>query len=327
MSTERSLTHFIEIFLRARTSEGVRKSTIGQYKDNFSFFIEYLDRKSMCTNDISLITREVIRDYINWMLYEKIRFENCGVFMPDYSKTVGISPVTANLRIKTLKAFFNFLMAEEYVIKNPCSGLRKVREDQSEIRVLTAEQLRILLSAVSKSSYASYRDYVLINVLIDGFTRISETLLIKTNDIDFNQGVIVIAAGNAKGRKSRIIPLKKRTMNLLKNLLNKNEKFSSDFVFLTDNGEKMDGNRFRHRLREYVEKARLNVRVHPHLFRHTGATIYLQNGGDIRHLALILGHKDLRIVQRYTHPSEESIKKQHNAYSPLNNLFGDDEEV
>ncbi|WP_093471095.1 tyrosine-type recombinase/integrase [Paenibacillus popilliae] len=80
-------------------------------------------------------------------------------------------------------------------------------------------------------------------------------------------------------------------------------------------------NAFRQRLRVYVKKANLNVRVHPHLFRHTAATMALENGMSIRHLQEILGHKDLRIIQTYTHLSTQSLKKQHDQYSPLNDVI------
>ncbi|WP_254854032.1 tyrosine-type recombinase/integrase [Halobacillus salinus] len=53
-----------------------------------------------------------------------------------------------------------------------------------------------------------------------------------------------------------------------------------------------------------------NARASPHIFRHTSATLFLENG-DIRHLQMILGHSDMRMVQRYTHLSNRSITSQH----------------
>ncbi|ASS75188.1 hypothetical protein CIG75_09470 [Tumebacillus algifaecis] len=72
----------------------------------------------------------------------------------------------------------------------------------------------------------------------------------------------------------------------------------------------------------YAINTGLTIRVHPHLFRHTSATLFLEQGGEIRHLAKILGHADLRMVMRYTHLSNKSIKVQHEKFSPLNHIVG-----
>lgn len=116
--------------------------------------------------------------------------------------------------------------------------------------------------------------------------------------------------------------MKKQTLKLIQDLLCENDDFDSDYVFLANHGEPLRDGQSRHRLKEYAELAEIPIRVHPHLFRHTAATMFLEADGDLRHLQLILGHSDLRMVMRYTHLSKASIKNQHEQYSPLNEVMG-----
>src|SRR5699024_9743230 len=96
--------------------------------------------------------------------------------------------------------------------------------------------------------------------------------------------------------------------------------FPSEHIFLTNYGAPISTERFRTRLKQFAENTEIKKNVYPHLFRHTAATTFLQNGGDIRHLQKLLGHSDLRMVQRYTHLSNPSLTNQHNIYTVMNKL-------
>lgn len=83
----------------------------------------------------------------------------------------------------------------------------------------------------------------------------------------------------------------------------------------------MSANSFRKRLSEYGDMAGIkNKRVSPHTLRHTGALLYILNGGDPFSLQKILGHTDMQMVRRYIQMTNTDIKRQHNIFSPLKNL-------
>lgn len=111
-------------------------------------------------------------------------------------------------------------------------------------------------------------------------------------------------------------------MRLLQGLMKECEEFDSEYVFLTNYGGPLRDDRFRDRLKDYAKKVGIKVRIHPHLFRHTSATLFLENGGTERYLAEIMGHSDLRMVSKYTHLSQKSIKEKHEQFSPMNNVVG-----
>ncbi|PWK15770.1 tyrosine-type recombinase/integrase [Tumebacillus permanentifrigoris] len=309
------LDTLFEQFIRAKLAEGRSKRTIDQYRENYKFLLTYIDSKGI-ERTVNSLSPVVIRDYIVWMLHEKVRFEG-HQFVNEQYKTVGLSPVTVNTRLKTLRVFFGFLHSEDHIEHDPMRLVKNVEENENEIVILKVEELQRLLEIPSQRQFCDFRDYVLMNLLLDSFLRINEALSLKVSDIDLEAGMVLVRGENAKNRKSRTIPIQQSTASLLKELIEENREFNADFVFLSNYGEQMTANHFRHRLKEYATKANLTSKVHPHLFRHTAATMFLENGGDIRHLQMMLGHRDLRMVLRYTHLSKQALKKQHEQYSPI----------
>lgn len=308
-------------FYHAKSSEGLAIKTLKSYRDNYTFFCRFLDLRSIY-RDIRNVTPDVLRDYMSYMLRDKVRFEECGKFAPDSAKTAGLSATTVNIRLKPLRTMFRFLKSEDIIEVDPTENVKRATEEEKKIDIMNVEQIRALLNAPDQRTFAGFRDHVLMNVLIDTFARISETLAIKVSQVDFSLGMIFFPAPNTKGKRDNSVPITPNTQRLIKALIKENEDMNSDYLFLANYGEPLTDNHFRHRLQEHVKKARIDIRVHPHLFRHSGATMFLENGGDIRHLAKILNHKDLRIVTRYTHLSNASVKRQHEQFSPMNDIIG-----
>ncbi|MBY0098664.1 tyrosine-type recombinase/integrase [Mesobacillus maritimus] len=304
-----------------KLAEGRAKQTLEKYRLIYGNLCKYLDVHGI-GRDIRNIDVGLVRKYISWLLKDYVQFEK-HKFKPDYAKKRGLSPQTTNDYLKTLRTFFRFLVEEGKVDVNPFEAVNSVKYTDTEILVLTAEELKVLLEAPDKRTYTGFRDYVLMTLLIDTMTRINEALSLKTSDVDFSNNTITVRATIAKNRKARIIPIQKQTAKLLKELIKEIEEFECEYIFLANYGERLTSNHFRNMLRRhYIKKAGIKKRVHPHLFRHTAATMFLESGGDIRHLQLLLGHSDLRMVMRYTHLSNRALKEQHDRHSALNQLTG-----
>lgn len=112
-------------------------------------------------------------------------------------------------------------------------------------------------------------------------------------------------------------------MKLLKEYMLETEDFGCETLFVTYDGRPIVSNTWRRRLTEYGELAGINSkRVSPHTFRHTGALFYIMNGGDPFSLQKILGHSDMSMVRKYIQMTDSDVKRQHNAFSPLNRVFG-----
>lgn len=320
-SSNNDLDLLFETYFNAKLAEGRAIRTLEKYRLIYGNFCKYLDSTGV-GRDIRNINVDLVRNYVSWLLLDYVQFEN-HKFKPDYSKKQGLSQRTASDYLKTLRTFFRFLVEENKIGENPFDNVNNVKFNESEITVLTAEELKALLDTPDKRTYTGFRDYVLMTLLIDTMTRINEALSIKKSDVDFSSNTITVRASIAKNRKARIIPIQKQTSKLLKELIKETEEFDSEYVFLANYGERLTPNHFRNQLRRhYIKQAGISKRVHPHLFRHTAATMFLESGGDIRHLQLLLGHSDLRMVMRYTHLSNQALKEQHSKYSALNQVIG-----
>jgi integrase/recombinase XerD len=315
-----NISKLFDEFYAIKKAEGRAPRTLDQYKENFGYFMNFLTNHDL-SQSIDDITRETIRNYIIFMRDKKVKYDDHH-FKRDEHKTVGLSPQTINTRLKTLRVMFKLMQEEGRITENPMLKVKNLDEPDDGIDVLKAAELRRLFAVPNQRHYADFRDYVLMNLLLDGMMRISEALSLKIDDYDFADNTVTIPAAIAKNRKTRTLPLQKRTVKLIKELIVDNKMdFDSEYVFLTNYGEPLTRDHFRNRLQEFAKRAGITKRVHPHLLRHTSATMFLESGGDIGHLRMLLGHSDLRMVLRYTHLSGESLRRQHDQYTAMNKVL------
>lgn len=114
------------ISLLRKQSEGISARIVKQYRTNFKSFIEGTERVNL-GYDLKTINSDVIRRYIAYLLYEHIQFDNVK-----YRKNnvVGLSPVTVNTRLKTLRVMFNTLNKSDVISANPMAEISPVRENE-----------------------------------------------------------------------------------------------------------------------------------------------------------------------------------------------------
>lgn len=193
-----------------------------------------------------------------------------------------------------------FLLEDGMIDSAPFATLKPVEDVGRDIEVLTVDELKRLLNAPDKRKYSNFRNYVVLNLLIDGMLRIDEALTLRKQYVNIKAGQVKLRKEIVKTRKGRTVPITKRTAKLIQELISETEEFDSDYVFLSNYGDRLTPNHFRHQLKKYAKRANITKRIHPHLLRHTGATLFLEEGGSERHLQIILGHSDGRMTAHYT---------------------------
>ena len=316
---DRPLAELFDIFYHAKIAEGRAPRTLEMYRESFRYLCDYLDERGI-EKSFTAVTTDELRSFIAWLLHSKRKWDG-HPHKKEANMTVGLSPVTVNTKFGKLRTMFNFLEEDGHIPYNPAAKVRKVKEPEKQIRVLTEDELKRLLAAPDQRTYVGFRDFVLMNVLIDSFARISEIVTLKESDVDLTRGAIYVSELTAKSRRGRTIPIQKRTARLIAELRGECKDFGTDLVFCTNYGGELTDDRVRDRLKKYAKQVGLSVNVHPHLFRHTSATIFLENGGSERYLAEIMGHADLRMIAKYTHLSAKSVKEKHDKFSPMNNVI------
>ncbi|OOE10820.1 tyrosine-type recombinase/integrase [Fictibacillus arsenicus] len=295
-----TLYEMFQRFMIDKRAEGLSRTTIEGYEITYGYLEDFL------LGDLANeeITTDVFTDYIGYMLHEK-----------------NLSPVTANVRIRTMRAFLRYCYERDWIYEPIHESFKPVKTGEIKIDAFTPDEVNLLLHQIDDTRYVGFRDKVMILIMLDTMVRVSELLKIRRANVDLKNGSIQLEPHETKMKRARIVPLSTKSVKLLAEYLEETQDFEEDTLFVTYDGRPISDNTFRKQLIQYKDLAGIkNKRVSPHTFRHTGALFYILNGGDPFSLQDILGHTDMSMVRRYIKMSNVHIKRQHNSFSPLLSL-------
>lgn len=280
---------------------------IEKYKDEFlSTIITYknLSKKSVVAYNSDLL------DYFSYYKKHNKFFSNNVI--KDYFISLQferkLKDSTISRKLVTIKMYYNYLN-EHHKIKNPFDKFNmKFKKEKALPKTITINEVKKILNTLYESidqstqftSFQSFRDLALIDLLITSGIRIGEANLITLDDIDFTNNIILI---HGKGRKQRLIYISSiETITNLKKYIEirKERNCDSNYLFINKNGNQISINSIDNIYRKYKKKAKINKYSTPHSLRHTFATNLLANGADIRSVQEILGHSNVSITERYT---------------------------
>jgi integrase/recombinase XerD len=158
------------------------------------------------------------------------------------------------------------------------------------------------------------RDRAMLEVLYCTGIRRAELCSLRIFDVDSYRGTIFVRHG--KGLRDRVVPLGERAVMWLAKYVAESRPqlvaaVDEGALFLTAQGEPMTNMRATQMVRDAVIAAGIDKKGACHLFRHTVATLMLENGADIRYIQHLLGHAYLTTTQIYTHVSIHKLKEVH----------------
>ena len=227
----------------------------------------------------------------------------------------GVSPVSCNTYGKALNVFFGWLVTEGHLHDN--LALSPQRTEKRVLQLVTTDNLRRLVTFKPKT-IAQWRSYVLACTLVDTGIRIEEALGLRQADVDYDNLLLTV---RGKGRKDRIVPFSSELRRVLFRWrqLQERRRWPADWVFATRIGTRLSQ---RNALRaHYLLLERLHIpKSGFHRLRHTFATNYLQNGGDVVRLSRVLGHSQITTTMRYLHLLTTDLQQSHQQLSILNRL-------
>lgn len=308
-SVNLSLEDALDYVYSYKQSEGLRKRTLDGYRVLYGYFKEWVNEHYPNIIHINEITSGIIREYINFLTDEHFN---------ERTKEYGLSPVTINIRLRNLRAFFNTLHSEEITDKNPMAGVKLLKVDEDTFTPLTNDEIDRLLKAPNVKEYAQFRDLVCMYLILDTGIRGSEMFDVKMEYVDFKSRAVVLPGSVTKNRKPRILPLSNQVLRLLMELITEvKANFDTDYVFVSNFGEKYRPPSFGRRLFIYKKKANITKRITPHGLRHQFCRDYIVNGGDVFTLQRIAGHEDITTTRKYIQFTNDDIKQQHALYSPI----------
>ncbi|MCX4299898.1 MAG: tyrosine-type recombinase/integrase [Lachnospiraceae bacterium] len=257
------------------------------------------------------------------------QFEAFCIDLPDcFSKSIvddfitdlhkQYKPKTVKRKIASLKAFFHYMEYRELLTENPFSKIDiRFREAKLLPKTIPFHSIQAFLSTLyaqkelAESEYQLHcciRDIAVIELLFATGMRISELCSLKPSDIDLEGNNILIYG---KGARERIIQL--GNQEVIAALILYQETFREDieicgYFFVNRLKNKLSDQSVRFMINHYAELAGLSQHITPHMFRHSFATLLLEQDVDIRYIQKMLGHSSISTTEIYTHVSNAKQK-------------------
>ena len=229
-----------------------------------------------------------------------------------------VSSVTVQTYIRALRAFLSWCYLEGYISENIPKKFRLPKAQKKKIDILTDSEVEQLFRCLSGRDFISIRNYCIVALMIDSGLRLNEVVTIRRDKIHIAEGYAIV---NGKGNKERFVPLglnSKRALLRYCAIVPNKEKETP--LFVKDTLIPINQSTVKQLFRRLKVQADI-PRLHPHLLRHSFATRYLENGGDIYSLQLILGHTSLEMVKKYVHLIPSKTVVNFAVLSPLDNAL------
>jgi site-specific recombinase XerD len=155
---------------------------------------------------------------------------------------------------------------------------------------------------------------------LDGMLRLKELMDLELADINLQARSIRVRHG--KGDKERTVYMGRRLTRAMRDWIHvRSHVIGEDRVFISRGGYGLDKRNIQRTLQRLADKAGVK-KVGPHVLRHTGATLFIRNGGDPFSLQQLLGHSSITTTQVYVHMAGTALREAHAKASPVDRLLG-----
>lgn len=229
--------------------------------------------------------------------YEEITRDDVAEFIADQLERH--KPASAAVRYRSLRRFFNWLVAEELIDKSPMIGMVQPNVPEQPVPVITDEELAALLKVTAGKDFDSRRDHAIFRVLADTGVRLGELAGMKLTDVDLDVHDVIHVTG--KGSRGRAVPVGDKTALALDRYLRergKHKKRKLPELWLGARGQGMTESGIAQMLRRRGAEAGVDD-LRPHRFRHRFAHQWRLAGGDDDSLMRLTGWRSRAMLGRY----------------------------
>lgn len=229
------------------------------------------------------------------------------------------SPARYNKPYQYISAFFNWMVRQEYIPKNPITANElKKRRDEGNIKPVSVSDLQRFMNCLDKKTYTGMRTFTIVLVMMDCGIRTKELLGLRDSDFNAMEHTLRVSKTVAKTRRERLLYLSPQTAKAVAAFIHMKPQEWENWLFPNYEGGRLTTTYLD---KDFAKVSRLSgVKITPYQLRHSFATLYLQNGGDLFTLQKQMGHSDLRMTKRYTEIDDDFLQIQHTTFSPVNLL-------
>ena len=270
-----------------------------------------------------------LNDILFFEAFNKAQFEQENIEQVNYGQIRswivslvddGISNVSVNRKMSSLKAFYKFLLKTKQIEVSPMLKHKALKTPKIVQIPFSEKELSDLMQEVGNpSGFEEVRDKLIVDLFYTTGMRRAELIHLMKYNVDLSSNVI---KGLGKRNKERIIPILPiitEQFNLyLKERAMVEKIVDHEYFFISVKGLKLSESFVYRLINSYFSKVSEKVKKSPHVLRHTFATHLLNNGADLNSVKELLGHSSLASTQVYTHNSLAELKKVYGDAHPRN---------
>jgi tyrosine recombinase XerC len=278
--------------------------TVRAYATDIVQFVNFL-REEGVGDDLASLDSKIVRRYLARLHRQ------------------GNSKSSIARKLASLRAFFKFLLRRGKIEIDPTIGIASPKLEKKLPKYLREDQIEKLMLSPNTSSPLGLRDAAILEVMYATGVRVSELVGMNLQDVDLPAGEIRVLG---KGSKERIVLLGRSAQKALEAYLNAGRgkllsnrgstRLHEDAVFLNKNGRRITARSVYRLLDKYFSKVSDELKISPHVIRHTFATHMLEHGADLRSIQELLGHSSISTTQIYTHVSRERLRQVYESAHP-----------
>ncbi len=300
------LAELIKYFDTYNRSDGKSPYTLRWYRSTLAMFLGWLIETGR-TVTLGSMSENVVREFILWLQERRVHGHE-------------ITVMTVNNRVRALRAFFNWLYRKGYTDTHLLQDVKPPRLPQVMVDTLSDEEIAGIMATQDHSTMTGSRNTAILALFLDSGLRLSELVGLKARDVHLEDQYVKVMG---KGSKERMVAFGSTARNALLNYAihyrGEPAHAGVEEFFLTIDGYPMSNEGVRTMLRRTGVAAGV-PRLHAHLCRHTYATNFLVNGGNVLLLKQNLGHTTLAMVDRYVHLATSRVALLSRSFSPLDRL-------
>jgi len=287
-------------------------------------FILFLATERGLSENYQLSTRRSLEEFAVWFGRQvegpqlaKVTTDQLTTYLAE-RKGGGLAAASLKLIVVALKIFFRFLKARQRIPRDPADVLVLPRLERYLPDTLNEAEIERLLQVDLQRRPFPKRDSAMLELLYSSGLRISELTNARLEQINLDERFIRVTG---KGNKTRLVPIGRKACEAIIAYLESERRNlvkprTGSELFLSRRGQKLTTQRVWQIVKEIAELGGFEVRIYPHLLRHSFATHLLSNGADLRIIQELLGHADISTTQIYTHVDQDRLKTIHKKFHP-----------
>ena len=268
-------------------------------------------------------------DILFFEIFNKTNFEQESIDQVNYSQIrswivslvdEGISNVSVNRKMASLKSFYRFLLKTKQIAVNPMLKHKALKTPKIVQIPFSEKELVDLMRQFGESDgFEEVRDKLIVDLFYTTGMRRAELINLMKNNVDLSSNAVKVLGKRNKERIIPVLPIIVEQFNLyLKERASVESVVDEEYFFISRKGLKLSESFVYRLINSYFSKVSEKVKKSPHVLRHTFATHLLNNGADLNSVKELLGHSSLASTQVYTHNSLAELKKVYADAHPRN---------